>query len=112
MTEARLPAHLEASALIRSVEAAGGFGTVIARGERDAGTILILTIERGGKARLWERLPALDGGRRFSITREQDTENKHEFADYLARRIARDGDSWVIELDVANAERFIAALPR
>ena len=42
--DARLPAHLEVAGLIRMVEAEGGFASVIAKGERDAGTILILSL--------------------------------------------------------------------
>jgi len=45
--DARLPAHLEVSGLLRAVEAAGGFATVLARGERDAGTILVVCCENG-----------------------------------------------------------------
>ena len=40
--ETRLPAHVEVAGLIRAVEAAGGFATVIAKGERDAGTLLVV----------------------------------------------------------------------
>ena len=40
--QTRLPAHLEVAGLIRAVEAAGGFATVIAKGERDAGTLLVV----------------------------------------------------------------------
>ena len=112
MSEGRLPAHLEVSALIRSAEAAGGFATVISKGERDAGVILILTLEKGGNARLWERMPGLDGSRTFVVTRTQETEKEREFQDYLARRTSRDPDSWLVEVDIANAERLIAALPR
>lgn len=112
MTEARLPAHLEVAALIRATEAAGGFATVIAKGERDAGVILILTIERGGNARLWERMPRLDGRRIFEVVREQEPDNKEEFSQYLARRTARDRDLWLVELEVANAERFVAEIAR
>ena len=112
MSVGRLPAHLEVSALIRAVETAGGFATVISKGDRDAGVVLILTIERGGGARLWERMPRLDGARGFAVARIQDTENMSEFDDYLRRRIAQDGDSWVIELDIANAERFVEELGR
>ena len=108
MSDARLPAHLEVAALIRGAEAAGGFGTVISKGERDAGSILILTIRRGGNAWLWERMPRLDGRRVFEVVRRQDDENKTEFNDYLARRTARDRDMWLIELDVAEPERLIA----
>lgn len=112
MADARLPAHLEVSALIRAVEAAGGFGTIVARGERDAGTILILTTERGRNARLWERMPRVDGARIFELVRQQDPEKKAEFDDYLTRRTARDPESWLIELDVADAERLIAEFAR
>ncbi len=108
MSDGRLPAHLEVSAMIRAVEAAGGFATVVAKGDREAGTILVLTIKRGGFARLWERMPRLDGTREFSLVRTQSIDNPHEFAEYLARRIARDPDCWVVELDIADAERFVA----
>jgi hypothetical protein len=108
----RLPAHIEAAALIRAAEAAGGFGTVISKGERDAGSILVLTMERGGIARLWERMPRLDGARVFEMVREQDAENKPEFEEYLTRRTARDRDLWLIELDVPNAERLVAEFAR
>lgn len=33
----RLPAQLEASAILRLAESQGGFGAVLAKGERDAG---------------------------------------------------------------------------
>ena len=112
MSEARLPAHLEVAGLIRAAEAAGGFGTVISSGERDAGIILILTIDRGGNARLWERMPRLDGRRIFEVVRKQNDENKKEFDDYLARRSERDRDAWIVELDVADAERLVAELGR
>lgn len=108
--DGRLPAHLEVAGLIRSAQAVGGFATVISRGERDAGTIALLTIERGKNARFYERMPQLDGSRLFTCTREEDVENKQEFADFLERRSRQDSDLWIIELDVPNSERFVAAL--
>ena len=112
MSVARLPAHLEVAALIRAAQGAGGFGTVIAKGERDAGTILVLTMERGGNARLWERMPRLNGQRVFEVVRTQEADKKSDFDDYLARRTARDRDLWLIELDVPNAERLVAEFAR
>ncbi|MBX9897735.1 MAG: DUF1491 family protein [Qipengyuania sp.] len=112
MSEARLPAHLEVAGLIRATEAAGGFATVVAKGERDAGAILILTIERDGSARLWERMPRLDGQRVFEVVREQTPETQEEFGEYLARRTARDRDIWLVELDIPNAERLVAEFAR
>ena len=86
----RLPAHVEIGALIRAVQAAGGFATVLAKGERDAGTILIVTMENGANAKLYERMPSLDGERKFSLTRTQDAENPWEFNDYLTKPIRLD----------------------
>lgn len=104
----RLPTHLEISGLIRAVEAAGGFATVLAKGERDAGTMLITTLGRGEPARLYERMPQLDGSRMFTVTREQDPDNPMEFNEYLTKRSQQDPDIWIVELDIADAARFVA----
>lgn len=106
--DARLPAHVEVSGLIRAVQAAGGFATVIAKGERDAGTLLVVCCEHGGKAVAYERMPQPDGSRAWTISRTQDAENPREFWDYCDRRQSQDGDLWIVELDVPNGERFIA----
>jgi len=105
--DGRLPAHIEIAGLIRAVEAAGGFGTVIAKGERDAGTLLIICCERGENVRLYERMPQVDGSRRWSLSRMQDAENPSEFTDYWQRLKRQDDDLWVVELDIADGERFI-----
>ena len=107
----RLPAHLEVSSMIRLAESNGGFAMVLAKGERDAGTILIVSMFRGDDTRLYERMPQLDGTRPFVLTKTQDTENKSEFDDYVARRRSQDPDIWVLEVDIDNPERFIALLP-
>lgn len=109
---ARLPAHLEVSGLIRAVEAAGGFATVIAKGERDAGTILILAVDRCGSGTLYERMPQLDGTRQYHAAKRQNPENKQEFDEYVRRRAAQDSDCWIVELDVPNPERFVATWER
>lgn len=104
----RLPAHLEVSALIRAVEAAGGFATVVKRGERTAGSILVCTCEKGRDSALYERMPSLEKGREWVSTRRQDAEKPFEFSDYLKARGEQDSDCWIVELDIANAQRFIA----
>lgn len=107
----RLPAQLEASAIMRLAESRGGYATVLHRGERDAGTILIVTVCRGKQAVLYERMPGLDGSRSFVATRRENPENPQEFSDYCARRRRQDADIWLIEVDIADPERFIAELP-
>ena len=108
----RLPAHLEIASLIRLAESNGGSAMVLHKGERDAGTVLIVTMNRGEDVRLYERMPQLDGNRNFVATRSQDTENPQEVFEYLTRRQNQDPDIWVLEVDIADPERFIALLPR
>lgn len=106
----RLPAHVEASAICRLAESQGGFATVLAKGERDAGTIILVTLCRGIGAVLYERMPQLDGSRKFLVAKREDVDNKQEFSEYLARRSRQDQDMWVIEVDIPDPERFIAQL--
>ena len=108
----RIPAHLEVSSLIRLAEANGGSAMVLAKGERDAGTVAIVTLCRGQDARLFERMPQLDGSRMFVQTLEQDPDKPMEFSEFLERRRAQDPDIWIVEVDIAHAERFIALLPK
>lgn len=107
---ARLPAHLEAASILRLAQSAGGFGTVLARGERDGGTIVIAIMCRGGPARLYERMPGMDGTRLFVATKSQESDNPTEFSEYLDRRRRQDPDLWILEVDIDEAERFIANL--
>jgi hypothetical protein len=103
----RLPAHLEISGLIRAVQNAGGFATVLAKGERDAGTILVICREAEGISRAFERMPHPDGTRSWALTKSEDIEKKEDFKEYLDRRRRQDSDLWILELDIVNGERFI-----
>lgn len=105
--EQRLPAHLEVAGLLRQVQGQGGFATVIQKGEREAGTILIVLCENGANARVFERMPQIDGTRKWYCAKREVHENKKEFTDYLTRRGRQDSDVWIIELDIANGERLI-----
>ncbi|KQM21820.1 DUF1491 family protein [Novosphingobium sp. Leaf2] len=109
--EPRLPAHLEVTALIRAVTAEGGFAAVLSKGEKEAGTILVVLAHNGADSRIYERMPDLAGNRTWTLSRRQDPEKPFEFRDYLARREAQDPDVWIVELDIAKGERFIGAPP-
>ncbi|MDX1704503.1 MAG: DUF1491 family protein [Altererythrobacter ishigakiensis] len=108
----RLPAHLEIAGMIRAIESQGGFASVIAKGEKDAGTILILTIYRGENAVLFERLPQLDGSRPFIAAKQQNPEKPREIFEYLEKRKKQDPDIWILEADIADGARFVASLAR
>jgi hypothetical protein len=106
----RLPAHLEASAIIRLAESQGGFATVLGKGERDAGTILLVMLCRGAGGVLYERMPQRDGSRSFIATKREDADKPYEFSEYLVRRRQQDPDIWLIEVNIADPERFVAAV--
>ena len=105
--DTRLPAHLEVAGLLRAVAAAGGFAMVLAKGEREAGTIVVVCAESGANRRIYERMPNPDGVRKWVLVQVEDTEIKQKFDDYLDRRQTQDRDLWIIELDIADGERFI-----
>lgn len=106
--DSRLPTHLEIGAIRRLAESEGGTAMVIAKGDREAGSILILTLNRGSDAQYWERMPQLDGSRSWSIVPPQTVE---KYEDYGAARHTQDPDLWVVEVDVADGPQFAAILP-
>ncbi len=81
------------------------------KGEAGAGTILVVLTQKGANARLFERMPGLDGDRPWTLTRAENIENNKEMQDYLDRRVNQDPDLWIVELDIANGERFIGLTP-
>ena len=103
----RVPAHLEVSGFVRQVSAAGGFAAILKKGEKDAGTILLVLAENGGNLRVAERMPQLDGSRNWAIIRTEVIDSKVKITEYLERRARQDDDLWIVELDIPSAERFI-----
>ncbi len=106
----RLPAKLIVSALIRSVQAQGGFATMICRGHDEAGSIMLQCTKMGQFQELLERQMTLDGRYEWRAIPEAKSKNPLELQEYIEKRHAQDRDLWVIELDVADTERFIAEL--
>jgi hypothetical protein len=111
MGEPRLSTHIEVNALVRRVGAEGGFATVLARGERDAGTLLVVVLGRDKLSTAYERMPQMDGTRAWSLAKAEDAEKPGEFAAYLDRRKSHDPDLWIVELDVRDPERFVEGSP-
>lgn len=105
--DARLPPGLEAAALIRQVNASGGFAAVIRKGDAEAGTLLLVLLENGGNPRVFERMPQPDGSRSWHCIKRQVDDSAHELTQYIERRTTQDADLWVVELDIAQGERFI-----
>ena len=88
--------------MLRRVDAAGGFGAVLAKGDATAGSIAIVTRVHGVSTLLspmlaasggYEWLPAADG---------------EAIPAWIERARRYDPDLWVLELDIPDAARFVA----
>ena len=108
--EARIAASVLATALIRKAESEGGFGAVLAKGDPTAGSILVILLEKGVNPRLYERLLQPDGRYAWQESGSQRIEESREVPEFIARRRRFDPDLWVLELDIASAERFAAEM--
>ncbi|WP_408589214.1 DUF1491 family protein [Novosphingobium sp.] len=104
--DSRLPARLEVGGLLRACESAGGFATVLRKGDPDSGTILVIVVDSKGLGTLFERLPQADGPRLWQEIRHQEADKKQDFEEFLQRRASRDPDLWMIELLIADSARF------
>ena len=104
----RLPAHLEASSLLRRAEVAGGFGMIMSKGDRDRGALILLIVSRGAHFGCFERGLGPDGNYVWQSTGPAAGANMAEVSAFCDRRRSFDADLWLIELDVPHPERFIA----
>lgn len=103
----RLTSAMLVSALVRRVNAEGGFATVIHRGDAQAGAIMVECVDRGTRNLLLERSTGLDGGDGWRMV-DAPLADEVAYAERLDKRRRFDPDLWVIELDIADAERFAA----
>lgn len=106
MTEPRLAADILVAALRRRAETSGAFATVLRKGDRTSGSILLVRREKGSNPALFEHIPAATDTAGWVEIPAQDTDIEQYITNYLARRVNRDPDLWIVELDVPFAERF------
>ena len=93
---------------MRQVESQGGFATIAKRGDPDRGSLILLIAERGVAKALVERRMGPDFDYRWTITARPDDATQEKFLESVKNSTRFDPDCWLIELDVADAERFIA----
>lgn len=93
---------------MRQVESKGGFATVARRGDPDRGALVLLISERGESVALVERRMSANFDYRWTIAARPDAAAPEKFRESLENLTRFDPDCWVIELDIADAERFIA----
>lgn len=104
----RLPAKVEVAAIIRQVQGEGGFASVLHRGDPDRGTITLMVTERGRASALLERRMAADFTYRWAKVSDGSELEAGGWRDLIEKKSRIDPDFWLVELDIADAERFIA----
>lgn len=102
----RLPTRLLVTGLLRRVQQAGGFATVLSHGSDSGGAILVQCLENGRFTGFFERMLDFDGNARLVSCGPAEGASAAELTDYIDRRRSRDPDLWIIELDTADAHRF------
>ena len=110
MSEGRLATSVLASGLMRTAQAQGGFAAVLAKGDADAGAILVILRDRDGNSRLMERILGSSGDYRWEEVAAGEGANSESIDRFLSKRRRFDPDLWLIELTVASTERFAAEM--
>ena len=78
------------------------------KGDPDRGSLLILVASRGRHVACLERVLTGDGRYLWQAVGPAESASSADIREFLARRTRFDEDLWAIELDIADAERFIA----
>jgi hypothetical protein len=104
----RLTSAMLVSALVRRAGLEGGFAAVMRRGDETSGTIVLRCLHRGVAQGLYERVPDFAVGYRLAPCGPAADAAEEDVTAYLVRRERSDPDLWILELDIADAERFAA----
>jgi hypothetical protein len=108
VSHGRLRTHVEAAGILRRAEAAGDFGTIIKKGDSERGSLLLVISSRGRHVACLERILSLDAGYVWQRAGPGESASSADLSAFLDKRARFDNDSWIIELDIAEPERFIA----
>ena len=104
----RLKSRFLVDLLLRRTEAAGGFATVLAKGDENSGIILVQCSDRGQPGPLLERRFGADGHYIWEAVGPSDPNDGESRANYQDRRRKAVPDLWLVELDIADAPRLVA----
>ena len=93
---------------MRRVQSDGGFASVLRKGDPDRGAISLLIAERGEARAVLERRMQADFEYRWAEVPPSDALVGSGWRDWVEKASRIDPDCWLIELDIADAQRFIA----
>lgn len=103
---------MEVAGILRRAAATGDFAAVMKKGDRDRGSLLLLIASRGRHVACLERVLSIDGAYVWRTVGPAESASSADVAEFVGRRTRFDEDLWMIELDIAEPERFIAETTR
>ena len=94
-----LPVHLLIDATLKTLSERGGFYTIIQRGERSNGVIMLKLWSGGDTCKLLQQQRDLDGDMQWVNALDQDIVTENEADAYIKQSVQYDPDLWVIEIE-------------
>ena len=102
----RLSSDIWVYALIRRVELAGSFATLLRKGDARGGAVLVKTVDRkSGQAKVWAE--AAGRGGETIWMRPTGAETEADVDAHIDRAARIDPDIWVVEVEDADGRRFL-----
>ena len=108
MSQVRLTAAVEAAGLVRRAQANGDFAAILRKGDLERGALLLVIRSRDRHVACLERRLVPDGSYQWEEAGPIGSTEPKQVAEFLDNRVRFDEDLWLIELDIAQPERFIA----
>ena len=93
---------------MRRVQSDGGFAAVLRKGDPDRGALTLILRSRGGFHGILERVMGPDFDYRWALVESGESFGSADLDRLVASKARFDADFWLIELDIADPERFIA----
>lgn len=81
---------------------------MLRKGDADRGSLLLVIGSKGRHFTCLERVLSLSGGYEWRRVGPEESAGSIEIGEFLAKRARFDEDSWQLELDIPDPERFIA----
>lgn len=110
MTDDRLTPAIEADGFLRRTAEAGGYGTILRKGDPQRGSIILQIVDRGTHVAFLERQLGMGGQYRWFRVGPATGAEHLKLKEWAEKRVKFDEDVWLIELDIPHPERFIVEM--
>ena len=108
----RIPTHIWVDAHLRRCTAEGIPVTVVNKGERMGGTVMLKIYQAGVGCRLLSQLRDLDGNLSWYSAHKDDIIDERTADEQISRTVDRDPDLWVIEIESRDGSIPVDGLDR